>query len=120
MAYVVWICASVKDGTPIAHLFIVQVAWHGMQVQGVFFRSSTVDEAKKLGVVGWVKNTSAGTVQGQVQGKHKPAEKMKVRRRNMYPVMDSISGRLFYTIPWSAMCFLVSSFRYFLSAKLPI
>ncbi|NXK28191.1 ACYP2 protein, partial [Arenaria interpres] len=28
----------------------------------------TEEEAKKLGVVGWVKNTSQGTVTGQVQG----------------------------------------------------
>uniref|UniRef100_A0A8C6A830 Acylphosphatase-2 n=1 Tax=Marmota marmota marmota TaxID=9994 RepID=A0A8C6A830_MARMA len=28
----------------------------------------TEDEAKKIGVVGWVKNTSKGTVTGQVQG----------------------------------------------------
>ncbi|NXF94536.1 ACYP2 protein, partial [Eubucco bourcierii] len=28
----------------------------------------TEEEAKKLGLVGWVKNTSQGTVTGQVQG----------------------------------------------------
>ncbi|GAB5569616.1 acylphosphatase-1 isoform X2 [Prionailurus iriomotensis] len=28
----------------------------------------TEDEARKIGVVGWVKNTSKGTVTGQVQG----------------------------------------------------
>ncbi|KAL2305657.1 hypothetical protein Nmel_003542, partial [Mimus melanotis] len=33
----------------------------------------TEQEAKKLGVVGWVKNTSQGTVTGQVQG---PEEKV--------------------------------------------
>ncbi|XP_057353191.1 acylphosphatase-2 isoform X4 [Manis pentadactyla] len=31
----------------------------------------TEDEAKKIGVVGWVKNTSKGTVTGQVQGPEK-------------------------------------------------
>uniref|UniRef100_A0A8C0LPJ2 acylphosphatase n=1 Tax=Canis lupus dingo TaxID=286419 RepID=A0A8C0LPJ2_CANLU len=31
-------------------------------------RPYTEDEAKKIGVVGWVKNTSKGTVTGQVQG----------------------------------------------------
>lgn len=33
----------------------------------------TEQEARKLGVVGWVKNTSQGTVTGQVQG---PEEKV--------------------------------------------
>ncbi|XP_075391423.1 acylphosphatase-2 isoform X2 [Tenrec ecaudatus] len=42
-------------------------------VQGVCFRMYTEGEAKKLGVVGWVKNTSKGTVTGQVQG---PEEKV--------------------------------------------
>ncbi|XP_069925230.1 acylphosphatase-2 isoform X6 [Oryctolagus cuniculus] len=35
---------------------------------GVCFRMYTEGEAKKIGVVGWVKNTSKGTVTGQVQG----------------------------------------------------
>ncbi|XP_076990340.1 acylphosphatase-2 isoform X3 [Tamandua tetradactyla] len=41
--------------------------------RGVCFRMYTEEEAKKLGVVGWVKNTSKGTVAGQVQG---PEEKV--------------------------------------------
>ncbi|XP_045683144.1 acylphosphatase-2 isoform X1 [Phyllostomus hastatus] len=43
------------------------------RVQGVCFRMYTEGEAKKIGVVGWVKNTSQGTVTGQVQG---PEEKV--------------------------------------------
>ncbi|XP_034857448.1 acylphosphatase-2 isoform X1 [Mirounga leonina] len=43
------------------------------RVQGVCFRMYTEGEAKKIGVVGWVKNTSKGTVTGQVQG---PEEKV--------------------------------------------
>ncbi|XP_048208894.1 acylphosphatase-2 isoform X4 [Perognathus longimembris pacificus] len=43
------------------------------RVQGVCFRMYTEGEAKKVGVVGWVKNTSKGTVTGQVQG---PEEKV--------------------------------------------
>ncbi|XP_075281702.1 acylphosphatase-1 isoform X2 [Opisthocomus hoazin] len=37
------------------------------KVQGVFFRKYT-QEAKRLGLVGWVQNTSHGTVRGQAQG----------------------------------------------------
>ncbi|XP_038643304.1 acylphosphatase-2-like isoform X4 [Scyliorhinus canicula] len=36
--------------------------------KGVFFRKYTEEQARKLGLVGWVKNTSQGTVIGQVQG----------------------------------------------------
>ncbi|XP_072545286.1 acylphosphatase-1 [Salminus brasiliensis] len=44
------------------------------RVQGVFFRKYTQSEGKKLGLVGWVQNTQAGTVQGQLQG---PASKVR-------------------------------------------
>ncbi|XP_031959743.1 acylphosphatase-2 [Corvus hawaiiensis] len=47
------------------------------RVQGVCFRMYTEQEAKKLGVVGWVKNTSQGTVTGQVQGPEEKVNKMK-------------------------------------------
>ncbi|NXU36705.1 ACYP1 protein, partial [Drymodes brunneopygia] len=38
------------------------------KVLGVFFRKYTQGEAKRLGLVGWVQNTSHGTVQGRIQG----------------------------------------------------
>ncbi|XP_056342578.1 acylphosphatase-2 [Oenanthe melanoleuca] len=47
------------------------------RVQGVCFRMYTEQEAKKLGVVGWVKNTSQGTVTGQVQGPEERVNEMK-------------------------------------------
>uniref|UniRef100_A0A8C2YE42 acylphosphatase n=2 Tax=Coturnix japonica TaxID=93934 RepID=A0A8C2YE42_COTJA len=47
------------------------------RVQGVCFRMYTEAEAKKLGVVGWVKNTSQGTVTGQVQGPEDKVNTMK-------------------------------------------
>ncbi|XP_012505297.1 PREDICTED: acylphosphatase-2 [Propithecus coquereli] len=47
------------------------------RVQGVCFRMYTEDEAKKIGVVGWVKNTSKGTVTGQVQGPEEKVNSMK-------------------------------------------
>ncbi|XP_030051705.1 acylphosphatase-2 [Microcaecilia unicolor] len=48
------------------------------RVQGVCFRMYTEDEARKLGVVGWVKNTRQGTVAGQVQGPEDKVNSMKV------------------------------------------
>ncbi|XP_054557418.1 acylphosphatase-2 isoform X1 [Talpa occidentalis] len=47
------------------------------RVQGVCFRMYTEGEAKKIGVVGWVMNTSKGTVTGQVQGPEEKVNSMK-------------------------------------------
>uniref|UniRef100_A0A3B5K7V2 Acylphosphatase n=1 Tax=Takifugu rubripes TaxID=31033 RepID=A0A3B5K7V2_TAKRU len=47
------------------------------RVQGVFFRKYTQAEGKKLGLVGWVQNTAAGTVQGQLQGPRRKVQEMQ-------------------------------------------
>ncbi|XP_053191726.1 acylphosphatase-1 [Scomber japonicus] len=47
------------------------------RVQGVFFRKYTQAQGKKLGLVGWVQNTSGGTVQGQLQGPRSKVKEMK-------------------------------------------
>jgi acylphosphatase len=38
------------------------------QVQGVFFRQSTLQKATELGVKGWVKNESDGSVLAEIEG----------------------------------------------------
>ena len=38
------------------------------RVQGVFFRASAQREARRLGLTGWVKNTSDGSVEILVEG----------------------------------------------------
>ncbi|KXS13315.1 acylphosphatase-1-like protein [Gonapodya prolifera JEL478] len=47
-------------------------------VQGVFFRKYTSRRAIELGLVGWVKNTDRGTVQGVMEGERKKVETMKI------------------------------------------
>ena len=50
-----------------------RVIIHGI-VQGVFFRASTREEAIRLGVGGWVRNLSDGTVQALFEGEKKKVE----------------------------------------------
>jgi acylphosphatase len=38
------------------------------RVQGVFFRAWTRDEARSVGVTGWVRNCSDGSVEALVEG----------------------------------------------------
>ncbi|CAH0675396.1 unnamed protein product [Chilo suppressalis] len=46
------------------------------RVQGVFFRKYTKQQADKLGLRGWCKNTDEGTVLGHVQGPTDKVESM--------------------------------------------
>jgi len=40
------------------------------RVQGVSFHASTVAEARRLGLIGWVRNLSDGSVELEAQGAH--------------------------------------------------
>ena len=48
---------------------------HG-NVQGVFFRDSTQEEAEKRGVNGWVRNQSDGSVETVLEGPRDAVEAM--------------------------------------------
>jgi acylphosphatase len=45
-------------------------------VQGVFFRAWTCDEAQTLGLSGWVRNCSDGSVEAHVEGEPEAVEKL--------------------------------------------
>ncbi|XP_005988947.1 acylphosphatase-2 [Latimeria chalumnae] len=64
-------------------------------VQGVFFRKYTEEQGRKLGVVGWVKNTPKGTVVGQVQGSPEKVAIMKNWLRNVGSPMSQIDEARF-------------------------
>lgn len=53
----------------------VRLRIHG-RVQGVFYRSSTRDEAQRLGVRGWVRNRPDGTVEAEVAGDDEAIEQL--------------------------------------------
>ncbi len=46
------------------------------RVQGVFFRQWTVNQARSLGVSGWVRNVPDGTVEAMVMGDEGAVAKM--------------------------------------------
>ena len=46
------------------------------RVQGVFFRAWTRDEAKALGLTGWVRNDADGSVEAHLEGSDAAVEKM--------------------------------------------
>lgn len=48
---------------------------HG-SVQGVWFRASTKNEADRLGVTGWVRNLSGGSVEAVFEGPKKKVEEV--------------------------------------------
>ncbi|MCD2185711.1 acylphosphatase [Actinomycetospora soli] len=63
---------------------------HGT-VQGVFFRASAEQEAGRLGVAGWVRNRSDGTVEMVVEGDDEAVEAL-VRWAHEGPARADVTG----------------------------
>lgn len=53
----------------------VQVIVYG-KVQGIFFRAYAQAEGTKIGVKGWVRNRSDGTVEAAIEGEPEQVEQM--------------------------------------------
>ncbi|XP_026318918.1 acylphosphatase-2-like isoform X1 [Hyposmocoma kahamanoa] len=64
-------------------------------VQGVFFRKYTKEQADKLGVRGWCKNTRQGTVVGHMQGPPQKVHQMVIWLRSTGSP-NSIIDRVIY------------------------
>jgi acylphosphatase len=54
------------------------------RVQGVFFRQWTIDQARALGVAGWVHNRSDGSLEAHLEGEE-PAVTQLVERMRTGP-----------------------------------
>ena len=54
-------------------------------VQGVFFRAWTRDEARRLGVNGWVRNCDDGSVEAHVEGNDGAVQQLIRRMRDGSP-----------------------------------
>jgi acylphosphatase len=50
------------------------------KVQGVFFRASTQEEARRLGLSGWVRNEPDGTVLIEAEGKQEALDRLVAPR----------------------------------------
>jgi acylphosphatase len=46
------------------------------RVQGVFFRQGAVNQARTLGIVGWVRNAADGSVEAYLKGDEAAVEQM--------------------------------------------
>ena len=51
------------------------------RVQGVFFRQWTLDQARQLGVAGWVHNRSDGSLEAHLEGAEEAVAQLAERMR---------------------------------------
>ena len=51
------------------------------RVQGVFFRQWTLDQARALGVAGWVRNRSDGSLEAHLEGEQDAVAQLTERMR---------------------------------------
>ena len=59
--------------------------WISGRVQGVFFRSTTQEQARARGLTGWVRNAPDGRVEAEVQGATTAVEQLIAECHNGPP-----------------------------------
>lgn len=64
------------------------------RVQGVFFRASARDEARRLGVNGWVRNLPNGDVEALLEGEKKAVAQMLLwcHKGPPYAIVDKVDA----------------------------
>ena len=64
------------------------------RVQGVFYRASTAEEAKKIGLTGWVRNLTDGRVELVAEGSKDQINSLLIWCRNGPPlaVVDTVNA----------------------------
>ena len=65
------------------------------KVQGVFFRKFTKAKAQELKLVGWVRNTDKGTVEGEAEGPTRAIEMFKRWLKNTGSPKSRIDAAVF-------------------------
>ena len=71
----------------------IHIIVHG-RVQGVWFRAGTKEKADELGLFGWVKNKSEGTVEIHAEGEKLQLENFIFWRREGTPAANVTSLNL--------------------------
>jgi acylphosphatase len=69
------------------------------KVQGVWFRASTVEQARQLGLMGWVRNLEDGRVEVLACGDQKKIEQLHEWLKHG-PKLAKVSDLLHEEIPW--------------------
>jgi acylphosphatase len=64
------------------------------RVQGVFFRQWTVEQARDLGVAGWVRNCPDGTVEARLSGDESAVAELIERMRRGPPAAEVARVRI--------------------------
>ena len=61
------------------------------RVQGVFFRAWAAEQARGLGVVGWIRNAADGSVEGHLEG-DKSAVQQLIDQLDQGPPSAQVAG----------------------------